>query len=60
VHVVEMDDEELYVPDDVLKEASSASYQMLPKNQNYRQWAKVKWTKGKPSPTGNYGYRFAV
>jgi hypothetical protein len=32
VHVVEMDDEELYVPDDVLEEASAARYQMLPKN----------------------------
>jgi hypothetical protein len=34
VHVVEianMDNEELYVPDDVLEEASAASYQMLPK-----------------------------
>jgi hypothetical protein len=25
----------LYVPDDVLEEASSARYQMLPKDQNY-------------------------
>jgi hypothetical protein len=25
-----MDDEELYVPDDVLEEASAARYQMLP------------------------------
>jgi hypothetical protein len=32
VHVVEMDDEELYVPDDVLEEASAARYQMVPKN----------------------------
>jgi hypothetical protein len=28
VHVVERDVEELYVPDDVLEEANSASYQM--------------------------------
>jgi hypothetical protein len=35
VHVVEIDDEVLYVPDDVLEEASSARYQMLPKDQNY-------------------------
>jgi hypothetical protein len=32
---VEIDDEVLYVPDDVLEEASSARYQMLPKDQNY-------------------------
>jgi hypothetical protein len=31
VEIVEMDDEELYVPDDVLKETSAAEYQMLPK-----------------------------
>jgi hypothetical protein len=31
VHVVEMDDEELYVLDDVLEEASAARYQMLRK-----------------------------
>jgi hypothetical protein len=30
-----MDDEELYVPDDVLEEASAARNQMLPKNENY-------------------------
>jgi hypothetical protein len=28
---VEMDDEELYVPDNVLEEASVARHQMLPK-----------------------------
>jgi hypothetical protein len=36
VHVVEImkkDDEELYVPDDVLEEASAANYPMFPKNQ---------------------------
>jgi hypothetical protein len=65
-----MDDEELYVPDDVLEEASAARYQMLPlkserigniweewKPVSERQWAKVKWTKEKPSSTGNYWYR---
>jgi hypothetical protein len=31
VEIVEMDDEELYVPGDVLEEASAARYQMLPK-----------------------------
>jgi hypothetical protein len=31
VHVVEMDDEKLYVPDDVLEETNAARYQMLPK-----------------------------
>jgi uncharacterized circularly permuted ATP-grasp superfamily protein len=36
VHVVEimkMDDEELYVPNDVLEEASAASYPLFPKNE---------------------------
>jgi hypothetical protein len=28
---VEMDDEQLYAPVDILKEASAARYQMLPK-----------------------------
>jgi hypothetical protein len=31
VKIVEMGDEELYVPDDFLEEASAARYQMLPK-----------------------------
>jgi hypothetical protein len=31
VEIVKMHDEELYLPDDVLEEASAASYQMLPK-----------------------------
>jgi hypothetical protein len=31
VEIMEMDDEVLYVPDDVLEEASAARYQMLPK-----------------------------
>jgi hypothetical protein len=35
VEIVEMDDEELFVPDDVLEESSAARYQMLPKKQNY-------------------------
>jgi hypothetical protein len=39
VHVVEiekMDDEELYVPDDILQKASVARYQMLPKKSKLR------------------------
>jgi hypothetical protein len=78
MHVVEMDDEELYVLDDVLEEASAVRYQMLLKKSKLseriigkiytitrewksvseKQWAKndeVKWTKEKPSPTGNHG-----
>jgi hypothetical protein len=35
--IMEMDDEELYVPDDVLEEASAASYQMLPKKSKLCQ-----------------------
>jgi hypothetical protein len=35
VEIVEMVDEELCVPADVLEEASAARFQMLPKNQNY-------------------------
>jgi hypothetical protein len=31
VGIVEMDDEELYVPDDVLEEVGTARYQMFPK-----------------------------
>jgi hypothetical protein len=33
---MEMDDEELYVPDDILEEASAARYQMLPKKSKLR------------------------
>jgi hypothetical protein len=43
VLVVEMDDEESYVPDDVLEEASVARHQMLPKKSkpvSERQWVK--------------------
>jgi hypothetical protein len=36
VEIVEMDDEELYVPDDVLEKASAARYQMLPKKSKLR------------------------
>jgi hypothetical protein len=39
MHVVEiekLDDEELYVPHDVLEEASAASCQMLPKKSKLR------------------------
>jgi hypothetical protein len=35
VEIVEMDDEELFVADDVLEEASATRYQMLSKKQNY-------------------------
>jgi hypothetical protein len=39
VEIVEMDDGELYVPDDVLEEPSAATYQMLPKKskQHYQK-----------------------
>jgi hypothetical protein len=36
VEIVEMDDEELHVPDDVLEEASAAKYQILPKKTKLR------------------------
>jgi 1,2-phenylacetyl-CoA epoxidase PaaB subunit len=36
VEIMEMDDEELYVPDDILEEASAARYQMLPKKSHLR------------------------
>jgi hypothetical protein len=36
VEIVEMDDEELYIPDDVLEEASAAKYQILPKKTKLR------------------------
>jgi hypothetical protein len=35
VDIVEIDDEELYVPDDVLEKESAATYQCCLKNQNY-------------------------
>jgi hypothetical protein len=41
VEIVEMDDEELYVPDDVLEEASAARYQMLPKKSKLRYKKKL-------------------
>jgi hypothetical protein len=56
VHVVEMDVEELYVPDDVLKEESAAKYQMVPTKSKLRyqkeleiftQWQSEKRIKGK-------------
>jgi hypothetical protein len=34
--IVKMDDEEFYVPDDVLEEASAARYQMLSKKSKLR------------------------
>jgi hypothetical protein len=36
MEIVEMDDEELYVPDDVLEKASAARYQMSPKKSKLR------------------------
>jgi hypothetical protein len=33
---VEIDDEELYVPDDILEETSAARYQVLPKKSKLR------------------------
>jgi hypothetical protein len=35
MEIVEMDDEELYIPDDVLEDASAARYLMLPKKSKY-------------------------
>jgi uncharacterized protein YvpB len=50
VEIVEMDDEELYVSDYVLEEASAARYQMLPKKPKLRirknlQTEKNEWVK---------------
>jgi hypothetical protein len=36
MEIVEMDDEELHVPDDVPEEASATRYQMLPKKSKLR------------------------
>jgi hypothetical protein len=36
VEIVEMDDEELYFPNDVLEAASAVRYQMLPKKSTLR------------------------
>jgi hypothetical protein len=36
VEIVEMDDEEVYVADDVLEEASATRYQMLPNKSKLR------------------------
>jgi hypothetical protein len=36
VQIVEMDDEELYVPDDVLEEASDARDHILPRKSKLR------------------------
>jgi hypothetical protein len=52
VEIVEMDDEELYVSDDVLEEASAARYQMLPKKPKLR--IRKNWTNlhnGRPRKT---------
>jgi hypothetical protein len=42
VEIVKMDDEDLYIPDDVLEEASAASYQMLPKKLRYQKGSERK------------------
>jgi hypothetical protein len=42
VEIVEMDDEELYVPDDVLEEPSAAGYQILPKKSKLHYEKKLK------------------
>jgi hypothetical protein len=42
VEIVEINDEELYVPDDVLEEASAARYQMLPKKSKLRYQKELK------------------
>jgi hypothetical protein len=36
VKIVKMNDEKLYVPDDVLEKVSAARYQMLPKKSKLR------------------------
>jgi hypothetical protein len=41
MEIVEIDDEELYVPGDVLEEASAARYQMLPKKSKLRYKKKI-------------------
>jgi hypothetical protein len=41
VEIMEMDDEELYVLDDVLQEASAARYQMLPIKSKLRYQEKM-------------------
>jgi hypothetical protein len=46
-----MDDEEL----DKSKLRYQKELEKFTRNEN--QWAKVKWTKEKPSPTDNYGHR---
>jgi hypothetical protein len=76
VEIVKMDDEKLYLCDDVLEEASAASHQMLPKKSKLRfrtnwknlrvnenQWVKDserKRTKEKPSPNGNYFWNVLI
>jgi hypothetical protein len=42
VEIVEINDEELYVPDEVLEEASAARYQMLPKKSKLRYQKELK------------------
>jgi hypothetical protein len=44
MHVVEnvkLDDEELYLPDDILEEASAARYQILKKLEKFSEWKAV-------------------
>jgi hypothetical protein len=40
MEIVKMDDE-VYIPNDVLEEASAPSYQMLPKKSNFRYQKKL-------------------
>jgi hypothetical protein len=40
---VEIDDEEFYVPDDVLEEASAARYQMLPTKSKITYDTRKNW-----------------
>jgi hypothetical protein len=43
---MKVDDEELNVPDDILKDASAARYQMLSKNHSSERIGKIyKWAK---------------
>jgi hypothetical protein len=43
LEIVEMDDEELHVPDDVLAEASAAKFQILPKNNKITLPTRKNW-----------------
>jgi hypothetical protein len=43
-----MDDEEFYVPDDVLEEASAAKYQMVPCLDDSDEWLRKSYPKTHP------------